>query len=234
MFRWGSEVPAGRPVGAEAAPAEGPSLKSGHFAPIDREVADVRKTRPRPRCRPLPPACSGRPDRRSRAWSPGSSCTPPAAASGPSAAGSPIASSPTRRASGAGPHTCSSPWTLGSRTPPGSSRSRRPHRVLREAVANINLALSPTTARRSARRQPAGRPPLRRHPDRRDVPGPHPARVRLCHPALQRGGTLAGDIFLNTDQSWQINGSTYDLETGSPSTSWGTPWACRIRRSTRL
>src|SRR5262249_14967510 len=27
------------------------------------------------------------------------------------------------------------------------------------------------------------------------------------------GGTLAGDIFLNTAQPWQVNGTTYDLET---------------------
>jgi hypothetical protein len=32
-------------------------------------------------------------------------------------------------------------------------------------------------------------------------------------PAPYNGGTNAGDIFFNTAQSWQVNGTTYDLET---------------------
>lgn len=82
-----------------------------------------------------------------------------------------------------------------------------------EAVANVNLAIVPDNgaAVGSAGNQQGD-------PNFGDIRigGMAQSSGQLAFtysPPPYNGGTLAGDMFFNTNQSWQVNGSTYDLET---------------------
>ena len=152
-----------------------------------------------------------RPGRCWRAWRTGCSFTPRPEPIGPSRSGSPTALSPTAPASAASPAT--------SRRRSAPSFHRRLGAADRKGCRRLGASgqhqpCASARRRRADRhqRQPAGRSAVRRY----RIGGFAQSSTQLgfaYSPPPYNGGTNSGDVFFNTAQSWQINGTTYDLET---------------------